>query len=148
MQRRARLRCKEKGATVSLVKNSTDWDKLPMALFSKFCEKTTLSYQFGGRNGTSNFKSSYLKNLFSNMRSVSPWTVTEKSVVSLVFHSTRWLVYKLRIKYYVKVHNFWNYSLSSLLILRIFQKMLNYADILEFVRTFILRILILTLSKC
>ncbi len=39
-------------------------------------EKFPLSYQFGGRNSTPNFKTSYLKNLFSDMRSVSPWTVT------------------------------------------------------------------------
>ncbi len=39
-------------------------------------ERTLLSYQFGRRNGTSNFKCLYLENLFSNMRSVSPWPVT------------------------------------------------------------------------
>ncbi len=44
--------------------------------------KTPLSYQFAGRNGTSNFKSSYLKNLFSDMRLISPWMVTNaKSVL-------------------------------------------------------------------
>ncbi len=35
-------------------------------------EKTPLSHQFGRRNDTSNFKSLYLENLFSNMRLVSP----------------------------------------------------------------------------
>ncbi len=35
--------CKEKESTVSRLQNSTDWDKLPMALFSKSCSQNSFS---------------------------------------------------------------------------------------------------------
>ncbi len=43
---------------------------------TKYKWKNPLTFQFGGRNGTSNFESSYLENLFSDLRLVSSWTVT------------------------------------------------------------------------